>query len=149
MWLCKTTLFSTLSTFRVPPLEDALLQGFIKHQIQTEARSWPGFNRRRPISTISTFTHMIIPVTVVVVVNVYLTCTMSNKVHAVSIFAVISGATGHRVCDCEGDMLWCWSKDLAGLICCRMLQQTPLNWTNVNTAEQCLCITCVCVCTAG
>lgn len=71
----------------------------------TEADSWHCFNGRRPISTISTFTHVITPVTVVFVVSVYLTCAIANKAHAVSILVVISGATGHRVCDCEGDVL--------------------------------------------
>lgn len=74
-------------------------------EIQTEAGSRYCLWKRHDISTIFIFTHLIMPVTVVVFVSVYLTCTMSNKVDVVSIFAVISGETVHRVCDCEGDMV--------------------------------------------
>lgn len=46
------------------------------------------FNKQHPLSAISTFTHLLIQDAVVVIVNVYPTCKMSNKAHAVSIFTL-------------------------------------------------------------
>lgn len=40
-----------------------------------------------------------------IVFSVYLTCTISNKVRAVSVFAVLSGPSGLRVCDSNIDVL--------------------------------------------
>lgn len=101
---CKTS-FDHIEHFQGATTRGCFTLSFYQTAGATQAEVVSIVSVRHTISTTFAFAHLITPVTVVVFVSVYLTCTMSNTVHAVSIFAVVSGATVHRVCDCEGDMV--------------------------------------------